>query len=327
MVTAFVALDERVLQARDDEGWEPSVTLQADRIECLAASPDRTDRVFVGTVERGLQRSPDGGEYFQRVATDTIDDRVTAVTVSPHNPDTIWAGTEPSRVYRSTDGGDSWAHRPGLTDLPSAAEWSFPPRPDTHHVRWIEPDPHEPERLYVAIEAGALVRTDDGGRTWQDRPDGARLDNHMIATHSDAPGRVSVAAGDGFAESADGGDTWRYPQVGLDHRYVWSVAVDPADPNRIVVSAAAGARQAHRIGESFIYRRDGDGDGEWRLDMMGLSEDRTRAVLASNGGHFYAANDRGLYRRRIGKAHWDQLVDWPEEWTQSLARGIAILDV
>jgi hypothetical protein len=46
--------------------------------------------------------------------------------------------------------------------LPSSASWSFPPRPWTHHVRWIEPDANNLDYVFVAIEAGALVQSHDG---------------------------------------------------------------------------------------------------------------------------------------------------------------------
>jgi hypothetical protein len=52
----------------------------------------------------------------------------------------VYAGTEPSALYTSNDGGDSWERMEGLNSLPSSKSWSFPPRPWTHHVRWIEPD-------------------------------------------------------------------------------------------------------------------------------------------------------------------------------------------
>jgi hypothetical protein len=43
---------------------------------------------------------------------------------------------------------------PELRALPSANTWSFPPRPHTHHVRWIEADVSVAHRVFVAIEAG-----------------------------------------------------------------------------------------------------------------------------------------------------------------------------
>ena len=45
--------------------------------------------------------------------------------------------------------------------------WSFPPRPWTSHVRWIESDKNNPDYVFAAIEAGALVKSHDGGRTWK----------------------------------------------------------------------------------------------------------------------------------------------------------------
>ena len=42
------------------------------------------------------------------------------------------------------------------------------------HVRWIESDVNNPCYVYAAIEAGALVQSHDGGRTWIDRVEGGR---------------------------------------------------------------------------------------------------------------------------------------------------------
>src|SRR4029453_16868663 len=94
--------------------------------------------------------------------------------------DVVWVGTEPSEVWLSADGGTTWEQTSRLETLPSSSEWSFPPRPDTHHVRWIACHPLEPERLWVAIEAGALVSTVDGGRPWGDRGPG----DHGTPTNS-----------------------------------------------------------------------------------------------------------------------------------------------
>jgi hypothetical protein len=77
----------------------------------------------------------------------------------------VWVGTEPSEVWRSADAGTTWEQTSRLETLSSSSEWSFAPRPDTHHVRWIACHPLERKRLWVAIEAGALVSTMDVGST------------------------------------------------------------------------------------------------------------------------------------------------------------------
>jgi len=320
MTTLYAALEDRLLVIRDGD-WLAHERPVSSALACVAASPERPERVFVGTVDEGLEFSTDGGDSWQTgLATD---DRVTAVTVSQHDPDVIWAGTEPSRVYRSTDGGETWAERSGLQDLPSESRWSFPPRPHTHQVRWLAVDASDPERLYVAIEAGALVRSEDGGETWIDHPKGGPRDSHTLATHPDAPGRLYTAAGDGYAESADGGETWTYLRDGLEHSYVWGLAVG-ADPDTVVVSAASGAHSAHRTdGESCVYRRV---DGGWERAMTGLPgpDGLARPVLAHHDGQFHALTNHGVFTSDEG-AVWDQLeLAWDTEFHQ-VPRGLAVV--
>jgi len=313
----------------DDGGWELVDGVTGHEIECLDAGGGRA---FCGTYDGGLLRSTDGREW-ERV--DDVPEHATSVAVDPHDGDRVWVGTEPSRVFVSTDGGHSFEERPGLTDLPSADEWSFPPRPDTHHVRWIEPDPNAEGRLHVGVEAGALVRTGDGGRTWRDRPPGARRDNHTLATHSEAPGRVYAAAGDGYAESSDAGDTWTYPQLGLEHRYVWGLAVDAGDPGTVLVSAADGAYAAHsRPAESYVYRRDADGDdGEtearWRrVEGLPQGDGVLRAVLAAGApGEFGALTNRGLYRSTDAGRSFERVdtgTAWRDAFVEQTPRGLVL---
>jgi photosystem II stability/assembly factor-like uncharacterized protein len=257
---------------------------------------------------------------------------VTAVDVGqPEEADglgTVYAGTEPSAVFRSVDGGDTWVDLASLRGLPSADTWSFPPRPHTHHVRWIEADVRVADRLFVAIEAGALVRTFDGGRTWHDRVPGGPYDTHTAVTHSLAPGRLYSAAGDGYFESTDGGDSWRSPEDGLKHLYLVGIAVDPADPDNVLVSAADGPRSAYWPGsaETYVYRKTGLNRWEQSMNALpaakGMSVSRF-ATHANEPGVIYAANNRGLFRSDDAGWRWKVLdLPWPEP---GLADGVEAL--
>ena len=334
MPTAYVALKNRLLVCEGNdgsaEGWTTAERLEGYDPRCVVANGG-TDRVLVGTFEDGLFRSTDGGETFERLETDLEHEAVMSLAVSPHDSDVVYAGTEPSRVYRSTDGGDSWTHLEGITDLPSEPEWFFPPRPETHHVRWLEVDPFDPERLYVGIELGALVLSEDGGDTWRERPPGSRRDNHSLATHPDREGRVYSAAGDGYAWSDDGGDSWEQVHDGLEHTYCWSVVPDPGDPDRVLVSSANGARSAHtaRTADSYVYRREGDEPWQ-RLDGRGLptGEGVVRAVFATTGepGAVYAVTNRGLFRSSDFGDSWSRLdVDWDDRLETVTPRGLAVV--
>jgi photosystem II stability/assembly factor-like uncharacterized protein len=243
----------------------------------------------------------------------------------------VYAGTEPSAVFRSDTGGDDWVELAGLRALPSANTWSFPPRPHTHHVRWIEADVSAADRVFVAIEAGALVRTSDGGRTWHDRIRGGPNDTHTAVTHPVAPGRIYSAAGDGYFESTDAGDSWRSPEDGLKHLYLVGIAVDPADPDTVMVSATAGPGSAYRPrrAEAHVYRKTKL--KRWELAMSGLPEANGTTVShfathAGEPGVIYAANNQGLFRSEDAGRSWKALdLPWPEPGLKDGVEALACL--
>ena len=306
MVRLYVAMGEGLaIVSRQNSGWRIEPTLDGQATQCITADPLRPERLYCGTFGEGLWFSGDGGASWEPVGEGIPHAEVMAVAVSRLERmggyGVVWAGTEPSALYRSEDGGQSWQERPALRALPSAATWSFPPRPWTHHVRWIAPDANVAERVFVGIELGGVMRSLDAGLSWEDRKPGSQYDVHTLRTHPLAPGRVYEAAGGGYAQSLDGGDTWQGDDTGLNHRYLWGLAVDPADPETIVVSAASGPRQAHTpsIARSTIYRKTGGQTwGEVRAGLP-ASEGAVAYRLASNPaepGVFYAATNLGLYR-------------------------------
>jgi hypothetical protein len=210
-----------------------------------------------------MLRSEDGGLTW--VESGLANRHVTAVTASV-------AQSGPGL------GGDGAQHGPPLGGyrcplavarktsllLPSSGTWAFPPRPETHHVRWIATDPRDANRLWVAVEAGALVSTRDGGRSWIDRTEEGPRDTHELAVHMHRPELLRVAAGDGYLESADGGESWSAPSEGLEVGYFRSVAVDPGNPEVVVLSGATRPRSTYMAGHSDgrVFRREGKGPWE-----------------------------------------------------------------
>ena len=257
------------LDSLNGETVVASLNLEGRGVMCVAVDPHDPQRIFVGTFDRGIYRSRDGGEVWESVGSGMADARVLSIAISPcdrvNGLSVVYAGTEPSMLFRSEDDGATWQPSPSLTELPSAPTWSFPPRPDTHHVRWIALHPTDPATLYVGIELGGVMVTRDGGATWEDRKPGSQPDAHAIATHAAAPDRVYEAAGGGVALSDDAGRTWRPVDEGMDRHYTWGLAIDSADPDLWYVSASHGPRTAHGGGgnaEAILSRKRGDAPWE-----------------------------------------------------------------
>src|SRR5688572_15222438 len=179
------------------------LTLEGRRAQSLAVDPEVPEVVYVGTSDDGLFKSSDGGRSWERLSG-ISQPRVTAVALSPADG-ALYAGTEPSSLFVSRDGGGSWRELEGMKNLPSAPTWSFPPRPWTSHVRAIAPSHSDPNLVIVGIELGGVVRSPDGGESWQDQRPGAYPDCHALATHAATPETLYEAAGGGFAQSTDSG--------------------------------------------------------------------------------------------------------------------------
>jgi len=284
-----------------------------DHPTCLAADPQTSRRAWCGTQRSGVFRTDDAGISWRPCGLEG--QSIMSIAASPTEANVVWIGTEPSAVWRSPDGGETWEETSRLDVLPSSSTWAFPPKPETHHVRWIACHPQQAGRLWVAIEAGALVSTIDGGRTWRDRVPGGPYDTHELAIHPDLPDCLRVAAGDGYYESHDGGATWRAPRAGFDVGYLRSVAIDPGHPEVVIVSASSSPRRAYGAGVSDgrLYRRADD--GRWERVREGWPEiANTIAPLLIPGaqaGELWAADERGLHHSGDGGVAWRMVAGYP----------------
>jgi len=333
----YVVAGESLVHLQKSEGnWSITVVHVGRRFLCLAADKKHLGRFYAGTFDDGLWKSDDFGRTWDPVGAGITSQRIPSVAVSPTEKygdySVVWAGTEPSGLFRSEDGGDTWTDSPTLLDIPSEPTWSFPPRPYTHHTKYIQPDIHEAERIFVGIELGGVMRSNDGGKTWDDRKPNSQYDCHSLTMHHKAPGRVYEAAGGGYAETRDGGETWQTINDGLaPYTYLVHIAVDSGDPDTMIASAAKGARTAYRkeTAETVIVRRTGD--GPWQIVNKGLPNAKGSIVYElfahpEKPSVFYAVNNTGIYESTDAGVTWKHLpVKWPESLREERIRGFVYL--
>jgi photosystem II stability/assembly factor-like uncharacterized protein len=101
--------------------------------------------------------------------------------------------------------------------------------------------------LLVNVHVGGIVRSSDGGITWQPTID-ITADVHQVCAHPTDPRMAAAASGVGLCISRDAGATWTIEQEGLHGLHCSAVAFSGGD---VLVSAAENHFAAHGA----IYRR------------------------------------------------------------------------
>jgi photosystem II stability/assembly factor-like uncharacterized protein len=232
------------------------------QIPALAIDPRDPNRVFAAVLghpygpneERGLFRSTDGGQSWQKIIYKDENTGASDVEIDPTNPDVIYASMWEVRegpwedgnevngtgggLFKSTDGGNSF--HPLSNGLPK----------DLSQI-YVAIAPSDPHRLYatIAVSSGGLAfyRSDDAGENWSKitddpRPSGRIGGGDLAIPRVDSKNAdVVYSASTVTMKSTDGGKTWsgfRGAPGGDDYQNLW---INPNDPNIILLVSDQGA--------------------------------------------------------------------------------------
>jgi len=315
-------------------GWE---------IYHITGSPADPNRLYAsqssGWFGQLIQRSDDGGESWQPFSNDFsyaseagthqwYDGtphpwefaRVWHLEPSPGDPDTVYAGVEDAALFRTTDGGSSWTELAGLRTHNSGPSWQ--PGAGGMCVHTIVLDPVDPDRIFVAISAAGVFRTEDGGSTWQPINRGLRSDNlpdggaevghcvHRIAMHPSRPQVLFMQKHWDVMRTDDAGDSWHEVSGNLPSDFGFPIAVHAHEPDTVyVVPITSDSEHYPPEGKLRVYRSRTGGD-EWEPLTSGLPQENCyvnvlRDAMAvdgldpcgiyfgTTGGQVYGSADQG----------------------------------
>jgi len=285
--------------------WLVEFLLADEDVRCLAADPHSPNIVYAGTQGNGVLRSNDRGNTWKPAGL--AGHNVKALAVSRAEPGTVYAGTKPPLMFVSRDGGANWNEIEPFQRIRSWW-WRSPAEADLGaYIQGLALSPTNPKVIMAGIEAGAVVRTEDGGQTWEGHRPGALRDCHTITFHATNGDWVYEAGGSGggAAYSRDGGKTWHQPKAGLDRHYGWAVAADPARPEVWYVSVSAALASwtqpipaAHVDGKANAYIFRSAGGAAWQKLGGGLPQPLNYMAYAlltdpAAPGHLYAGLSNG----------------------------------
>ena len=307
----YVGMHDGVCAVRSDDGgktWRQGPVTQLPHAAArLSVSPVDSKRAWLAAYEAGVYRTDDGGATWTHVES-YPSDYAHSLLADPSKADAVYVGSEPAALFRSEDAGASWEECKSFQDVPESTNWGFHAPTRDSHIRDLAVSPVDSNLLFAGIEVGGVVRSSDGGATWQQLP-GLDDDIHCLHLGTDNQQRVYVATASAPFRSSDGGEQWEQINDGLDRRYTLHIAAAPDDADQVLVTVSENARR-----KSPQFYRSADGGQTWKLvEGLGEGEEPESMVVAfewdpSSSDDVYAGTDGGnLYHSPDSGQTWQQL--------------------
>ena len=240
--------------------WTHLGLRDGQQIPSIAVDPRNPNRLFVAVLghpygpnaERGIFRSTDGGQSFQKVLFKDENTGGDDVMFDPRNPDIVYATLWEARqgpwenaawggagggIFKSTDGGNNWQQL--TSGLPEGLAQAH-----------LDIAPSDPSRIFASVATGnslGIYRSDDAGATWaqitKDPRPAQRIGGGDLPQPRVDPKNPDVVYSASVVtwKSTDGGKTWtgiRGAPGGDDYQNIW---INPNNPDIILIPGDQGA--------------------------------------------------------------------------------------
>jgi photosystem II stability/assembly factor-like uncharacterized protein len=259
-----------ILKTNDaGENWQSLKVAQttAGKVYAIAIDPSNPQTVFATVVvdqRAKIIRSDDAGANWKDIYTEPAGGSVVlSLALSPQNSQNIYAGTDQGQIIFSENGGETWRH----------LDWTQ----SKQAVYRITTDYFNPQIVYFALFQNGILRTKDGGRTFEElgknmAPEKTKLLNSptVIVVDKKRPGWVYAGTSEGLIRSKDNGDNWdiirtlNQPQ----EQIVRSIEINPQNSDEIIFSV------------SQAFYKSNDGGISWMTTQFNTT--RTLDVVAYN---------------------------------------------
>jgi photosystem II stability/assembly factor-like uncharacterized protein len=271
-----------IYRSRDGgRSWENVGLQDSHHIGRIALHPTDPQVVYVAAMghlwgpndERGLYKSTDGGDSWERILFVDENSGVVDVALDPENPETVYAASYQRRrrpfgfhgggpggaLWKSEDGGRSWAK------LTNSGLGNGLPTGDIGRIG-ISVYRSDPRIVYVSVEQGlrynastayeerlaGVYRSEDRGESWELMSDWNPRPMYASQILVDPSDDQRIYMQNAFSWSDDGGRTFTAARQTLhgDDRFLW---VNPKDPRHVIKADDGGLGISYDRARSWLY--------------------------------------------------------------------------
>jgi len=272
----------------------------------ILSSSDDFGRTWTNPVNAPIRFPEDTGKSLKRIWQ---------IRPGPEDePETMYCGVEPAALFESHDSGESWSLMRGLWNHPHREQWQ--PGGGGLCLHTILPDPVGRQRITVAISTAGVYRTDDGGRSWQERNHGVRADFlpekypefgqcvHKIVQHPSHPDRLFLQNHWGLYRSDNGGDSWKDIANGVPSDFGFAMVVHPHDPETVyILPLESDGFRCTPEGKLRVYRTR-NGGTSWEALTNGLPQENALETVLRDAMDADPLNPAGIYFGTRNGAVW-----------------------
>ncbi len=246
--------------------------------------------------------------------------RVWHLEPSLTDPEKVYAGVEDAALFQTIDGGKSWQELAGLRGHGTGPKWT--PGAGGMGLHTIVLDQKNKGRMYIAISAAGVFRTDDAGKTWkavnrglssQHIPDPtAEVGHcvHRIAMHPSRPEVLFMQKHWDVMRSDNAGESWHEVSGNLPSDFGFVIDVHAHEPDTVyVIPIKSDSEHFPPDGKLRVYRSR-TGGNEWEALTNGLPQkdcyvnilrdamavdslESCGIYFGTTGGQVYASTDSG----------------------------------
>jgi serine/threonine protein kinase len=223
----------------------------------------------------------------------------------PEEPNVLYCGVEPAALFETRDAGESWSLVRGLFDHPHRPRWM--PGNGGLALHTVVLDPADNQRIYVAISAGGVYRTSDGGRSWTPQNQGIRAVTmpdrypefgqcvHKIVMHPARPERLYLQSHWGLYRSDNFAENWTDIANGVPSDFGFAMLTHPRNPDCVyVVPVESDEFRCACDGRLRVYRTR-NGGASWEPLFRGLPQKRAYETVLRDAITADAFDPVGIY--------------------------------